>query len=148
MTDITTIWRPGLVSGDWALTGATLQAGEDLATAVFISLFSDARASGDDVARMGLDDPRGWWGDTGESYAVGSRIWLRRRAKATAETLKTVKNDIVEALQWLIDDGVVSWLEVLTEWTRPTFLGAQITLHRTGQQPVALNYEWAWQGVS
>ncbi|WP_374572509.1 phage GP46 family protein [Phenylobacterium sp.] len=147
MTDITTTWDAGAAVGDWALAGPLLAAGDDLTTAVLISLFTDGRASDPELVDVGARDPRGWWGDQGSTTRIGSRLWLRFRAKASAATLRLVRGDIVDALQWLIDDGVVASIDVATEWTRPGELGARVVLHRDGAAPLALNFRWVWNGV-
>src|SRR5260370_260114 len=107
MSDTTIIWNPALGYGDWDMDGAQLVAGDDLLTAVYISLFTDRVASPDDVIPDGTQDPRGWWGDAGQDVLIGSRLWLLNRAKQTTETLNLAKDYITEALKWLIDDGVV-----------------------------------------
>lgn len=147
MSDIITVWNPTLGLGDWVLPGLTDAADlpesseqSDLATAVLISLFSDATADDDDVAPDGAQDPRGWW-----AGPIGSKIWLRMRAKKTAALLAIVQADIVDALQWLIEDGVASSIDVLTEWTPPSMLGAQVTITRATGASENLKFAWAWK---
>jgi phage gp46-like protein len=145
--DITTIWNAAGTSGDWAQAGADLQSGGDLATAVLISLGTDRQAGPADIIPDGTSDPRGWVGDLGADKPIGSKLWLRTRAKQTAQTLQLVHDDIVEALQWLIDDKVVASIEVAPEWVKPRQLSVRLALHRTGDQPLLLQYAWAWIGV-
>jgi phage gp46-like protein len=147
VTDTATIWFPDRNTGDWQLDGARLRTGDDLLTAILISLFTDRQANPEDVIPDGSDDPRGWCGDEGRSVPIGSRLWLLEREKQTQETLNRAREYIVEALQWLIDDGVVAKIDVSTEWVRRSFLGAQITVYRNDGTTRALNYSWAWQGV-
>ena len=130
------------------MSGADLLSGNDLPTAILISLFTDRIAATDDVITDGTGDPRGWWGDLDEDYPIGSRLWLLDRAKATDTTLQNARNYIVEALQWLIDDGVVASFDIITEWTRPNMLGAQITAHQPDGTKVTFQYSWAWKGLS
>jgi len=142
MPDITTIWSG--TQGDWLQAGARLASGNDLATAVLISLFTDRVATEDDPTPDGTGDPRGWWADDAER-PIGSRLWLIERSKRTQETLTLAQSYIEEALQWLIDDGVVARFDIYLEWTQQNMLGAQITAHRTDGAAQALNYEWAWK---
>ncbi|HLN23876.1 MAG TPA: phage GP46 family protein [Patescibacteria group bacterium] len=141
MTDIATLWSPAEGRGDWAISGADLQSGDDLVTAVLVSLFTDAAARPDDVIPDGTTDPRGWWGDLGEDVPIGSRLWLLDRSKATAEVLLKARDYIIEALQWLVDDGVVESFDIATEWTTPTMLGARVVAHK-GDATLT----WVWQG--
>ena len=129
MSDISTLWDT--TRGDWSLLGADLVGGNDIVTAVLISLFSDREANPDDTIPDGSRDARGWWGDDGQDL-IGSRLWLIDRAKKTQQTLALAKEYIEEALQWLIDDGVVSKIDVYVEWTRINTLGAQVTVYRPG----------------
>ncbi len=62
MTDITTIWDEEQSIGDWQSGQGDLLSGNDLETAILISLFTDRLARADDD--FDGDDRRGWWGDT------------------------------------------------------------------------------------
>ncbi len=146
MTDITTIWDAARAQGDWSLNGAQLQAGNDLTTAILISLFTDRQADASDVIPDGSADPRGWWADV--TVPIGSRLWLLDRAKRTVGTLSRARDYIAEALQWLIDDGVVAKFDIATEWTRATLLGARIVAYKQDGTAVAVNFNWAWQGTN
>lgn len=148
MSDIATIWVPDLGRGDWVQDGAALKGGEDLATAVLISIFTDRVANSDDPIPDGSGDPRGWWADAGERYPIGSRLWLLERAKQTAETAARAKDYIVEAVQWLINDGVAATIDVTTAWIAPTRLGAQVVVNRHDGTSVALNFANVWQEIS
>ncbi len=148
MTDTTTIWNRDLSRGDWSLSGADLQTGDDLETSILISLFSDREANADDEIPDGSGDPRGWVGDQGQDYKIGSRIWLLARAKQTTETLQRASDYIAEALQWLIDDGVVARFDITVEWTRRSMLGAQVTAFRPDGSSTALNFSWVWDSIN
>lgn len=130
------------------MSGPLLQTGSDLQTAVLISLFTDRMAAPDDVIPDGSNDPRGWWGDSGNTVQIGSRLWLLQRAKQTQETLQRANDYIVESLQWLIDDGVVAKFDVLVEWTQTSELGAQVVAYKQDGSTVASAYTWAWKGIN
>lgn len=172
MADIATVWDAANARGDWLLPVAAfafardaagnliigadgravpldpragepadgLTAGGDIATAVLISIFTDAAAEPDDGQE---GDPRGWWGDP----TIGSRLWLRHRAKQTPATLLLARADIEAACAWLIADGVAAAVDVTTEWTRPGVLGAQVIVRRTAGPDVAVGFEWAWRDL-
>lgn len=148
MSDTTTVWDVANARGDWQMSGAQLATGNDLQTAILISLFTDRMAADSDVIPDGTTDPRGWWGDAGETYQIGSRLWLLSRAKQTQETLQRAYDYIVEALQWLIDDGVVAKFDVLVEWTKASELGAQVVAYKQDGSTSATAYTWAWQGIN
>lgn len=144
MADITTVWRVDDGRGDWAMAGADLLSGDELATAVLISLFTDRRATADDLVPDETGDRRGWWPDN----TAGSRLWLLERAKETRETLLRAKGYATEALQWLIDDGVAAKVEVFVEWTRRTMLGMEVVIHKTDGTKVPVKFQWAWKGLA
>jgi phage gp46-like protein len=148
MSDVTLVWDPVNLCADWVITGSLLEVGGDLASATLLSLFCDRVAQPGDVIPDGTQNRRGWWGDAGESVPIGSRIWLLARAKQTDQTLARARDYIIEALQWLITDGVAIKIDTYTEWTRPGMLGAQVVIYRTNGQQVALQFTSVWQGVS
>lgn len=89
---------------------------DDLARAVYNSLFSWARAKDDDD--LPGNSRYGWWGDTFADETddhFGSRLWLLMRAKMTDENLAKAEEYANEALQWLIDDGVATAVTVKAE---------------------------------
>lgn len=120
--------------------GGDLAVGEDLFTAIVISLFTDAAAGDDDLIPDGSGDPRGWW--AGE---IGSRLWLRARSRANAATLAIVKADIEQALAWLVDDGVAARVDVTTVWVRAGMLGALVLILRADGSRRALRFARLWE---
>jgi phage gp46-like protein len=148
MTDTTTLWHVERAHGDWLLVGPALLAGDDLATAILISIFTDRLARAEDVIPDGSTDRRGWWGDTDARYPIGSRLWLLDRAKQTDATLMRARDYVVEALQWLIDDGVVASFDIHVEWTRASFLGVQVIAHQPSGKTHQSFYAWAWRALS
>lgn len=146
MPDITISWDEANNRGDWTMVGPILATGNDLQTAILISLFTDRIAAPGDVIPDGTD-PRGWWADG--DVPIGSRLWLLRRAKQTQDTLQRAYDYIAESLQWLIDDGVVARFDIMTQWVRASFLGAQIVAHKQdGTQLTTGLYTWAWSGIN
>lgn len=143
MSDIATVWDVAHARGDFVMNGTQPASGGDLGTAMLISLFSDRLAEPDDVIPDGTNDPRGCWFDAGETYKCGSRMWLLDRSKQTPDILQRAKSYIVEALQWLIDDGVVKRFDITTAFA-PQQLSAQVVAFRSNGQSVAENFSWVW----
>jgi phage gp46-like protein len=136
MADATISWDTANNRGDWSMSGPILTAGNDLETAIIISLFSDRMAQPDDVIPDGSNDPRGWWAD--DTVPIGSRLWLLRRAKQTKDTL-----------QKAYDDGVVGRFDISVQWVRAGVLGAQITAYKpSGTLLTTGRYTWAWEGIN
>ena len=126
-TDIKIRWDNDLFTGDFLFVDNDLDTDEGLGTAVIISLFTDARASDDDPIPnanndQGYIDKRGWWGDLAnpevEGDQIGSKLWLLERAKTTQENLNKAEDYALQALQWLIDDGIAKEVTVTAERTK------------------------------
>jgi phage gp46-like protein len=136
------------MGGDWTVVGGNLQSGSDLETSVLISLFTDRIANADDVIPDGTTDPRGWIGDLGQSVLIGSRLWLLGRSKLKPSIAPVAKSMAVDALQWLIDDGVVAKIDVITEVVMPNRLNMQIIFYKQDGTKVAMNFTNAWAGIN
>lgn len=151
MSDLTLSWNADLAQADLVLNGFDLGTEDGLKTAVIISLFTDRRASADDELPQGATDRRGWWGDTfadQDGDLIGSRLWLLRRAKRTAETLTKVVEYCEEALAWLVQDGVASAVSATAEWQGESTVVAVIVIERPGTTPARFMFAWeALRGV-
>lgn len=144
MSDIATIWNG--THGDWLLAGPALASGNDLATAVLISLFTDREATTDDQIPDGSADPRGWWAQD-STVPIGSRLWLIFRAKRTQTTLAAAKNYAEQALQWLVDDGVCATFDVYVEWQERSTLALRVTISKSDGTQQTLAFAWVWNGA-
>lgn len=144
--DTSTVWDSTANRGDWILDGASLGTGNDVTTALLISLFTDRIADVDDIIPDGTTDPRGWWGDDVASGPIGSRLWLLFREKQTKETLQRAYDYIVEAIQWMIDDKVVARFDINVSWVARGQMGAEITAFKQDGAIVPNAFTWAWQG--
>jgi phage gp46-like protein len=134
MPDIATLWDDTNAVGDWVMDGSDLRSGSDLETAVMISWFSDRAA--------------GWWGDDGQAYPIGSRLGTLGREKQVAKVLPMARDFAVQAVKWMLDDGVCSRIEVTAQFFAPGKLGLQGVFHQPGAAPVTLRYGWVWAGVN
>ncbi|HDL7807877.1 TPA: phage GP46 family protein [Yersinia enterocolitica] len=142
-TDIKTIWEPDKVLGDWQTGGGGLQDGNDLETAILISLFTDRLARTDDG--IDGDDRRGWWGDTNSEYPIGSRLWLLRREKLTTKVALKAEDYANEALAWLFDDGVVTAISTNAQIVYPNRLNLIINYQQPEKAQVSVKFSWVWE---
>ena len=168
MTDIrTTLFQPLDVgappSFDWQLDTPSLEEDNGLETAIIISLFTHRRANDDDVIPDGSDNKRGYWGDAYsdiESDLIGSRLWLLFREKDTQAVVNRARDYVIEALQWLIEDGVAHRIDVITGWVdkvsgnitetktihaRPGVLGIGIAVYRNEDSPQKFRFDHFWE---
>lgn len=127
-------------------TSAELQV--DLRRAVIISLFTWRRAATDDP----VDDEElfGWWGDSYPTTAddrIGSRLWLLRRVKLTADTQRDAEFYAREALQWLLDDEHVLSLEITSEKAGNDRLNLGVILTIPDGARLEINPPSTWQVI-
>ena len=119
-----------------------------LIRAVVISLFTWRRAATDDSVD---DDERfGWWGDSYPAIAddrIGSRLWLLRRVKLTADTQRDAEFYAREALQWLLDDGQVIEVDVISERADSYRLNLQVILTVQTGARLKINSSQLWQVI-
>lgn len=142
-TDIKTVWEPDKLLGDWQTGGGGLLEGDDLETAILISLFTDRLARSDDA--IDGDDRRGWWGDTGSEYPIGSRLWLLRREKLTTKVALKAEDYANEALAWLVDDGVVTVISTNAQIVFPNRLNLIINYQQPDKAQASVKFSWVWE---
>lgn len=113
-----------------------------------ISLMTWRRADPGDV--LDDDERYGWWGDSFPGMTddrIGSRLYLLRRRKLDADTVRDAEAFARESLAWILDDGRVSAVAVtVTRGTDRLDLAVAITL-RDGRQ-VDFTSEKLWQVIN
>ncbi|HGM5387486.1 hypothetical protein FBF90_05100 [Serratia marcescens] len=144
MSDISSFWDIERLVAEWREGRGDLINGDDLQTAMIISLFTDRVARDDDD--IDGEDRRGWWGDMGEEHNIGSRLWLLRRQKLTQDVAQKAEDYAREALQWLISDGVVSSFTIATQIVYPRRLNMVIRYQRPGNgDGTDMRFFWVWE---
>ncbi|WP_421547816.1 phage GP46 family protein [Pseudomonas sp. QD4] len=117
-----------------------------LIRSVVISLFTWRRAATDDPVD---DDERfGWWGDSYPAVdddRIGSRLWLLRRVKLTRQTQLDAEFYAKEALQWLLDDGQVTSIEITSERADVARLSLGVILTLSTAERLEINSNQLWQ---
>jgi phage gp46-like protein len=150
LADLALTWVDQLGAADLSMIDSDIASDRTMVTAVILSIFVDRRADPDDVPPSGdPTDMRGWWADqfsAVEGDRIGSRLWLLDRAKLTSETARNAEGYIREALAWMIEDRVVSSVDVETVTTAASLL-IGVTLHRPGRDPLALRFTHVWDHV-
>jgi hypothetical protein len=83
---------------------------------------------------------------------IGSRLWLLHRTKSDNTLPARARGYILEALQWLLDGGVVGGVDA-TCFFLPNATGHAAPARRDryalqhGLQPLALSFQWVWQQI-
>lgn len=146
MTDIAIRWIPAEFRGDWAIgPDGDVEHDADLATAVLISLFTHRTASEDYVHPDAVSDPRGWWGDMfgDDADRIGSRLWQYYRTTKTDSTLADLRDVCIDALSWLVRDGVASNVDVNTQWYGRSGVAITVTVQQGNSVAQRFSYVWA-----
>lgn len=119
---------------------------DPLSQAVVISLFTWRRAEPDDALPDGATR-HGWWGDTTATAAhdrIGSRLWLLAREALVPETLRRARDYAVEALTWMVEDGVCTAVDVQAERSGLSGLRLRVSLTRADGGGRALEFSDIW----
>ena len=100
-----------------------LRCEDTLATAIIISLFTDARAGDDDSLPYGSTERRGWLGEhylrdgaASPADGWGNKLWLLYISKRVDSILELARFTAQESLQWLLRDGIASRVQVVARW--------------------------------
>jgi phage gp46-like protein len=111
--DAQLLWNNDDGCGDIAFVSGDFKRGKPIESAVFLSLFCDARAK-DYASVVDPDMQRGWWGDllNDAGHKLGSNIWQLERETLSTATLNMVKGYCELALKWMIDDQIVDRIEI------------------------------------
>lgn len=139
--------------GELVLSGFDLARDDGLETAVIISLFTDRRASAEQLpVELPQDDLRGYWGDIGNatpSDQTGSLLWLLAREKQLPQILGRAQQYCREALAWMVEDLVATRVEVKAEFVAQGWMLILVDIFRPTGSPVRyrFNYEWAAQAA-
>lgn len=115
----------GPQGGDVAVEAGDLRLEEGLASAVLLSLFTDARPEG--ASLLDGADVRGWWAeDEGDPY--GSLLWTLDREKTTTGYLARVREAASAALEWIVLEELAERVEVEVRLVSPghVLLGVQL----------------------
>jgi len=149
-------WDDIFLEGDLSyLPSGDVESETGFVSAVIISLFTDRRAKIDDeLPDPNNKDRRGWWGDLAspdvEGDQIGSKLWLLERSKTTPDVLYKAKKYAEECLQWMIEDGHASKVEVETERQSTPGndrLAIEIKIHLTQEVIVVVTLSKAGEAI-
>ncbi|QEL26159.1 hypothetical protein FQV39_28775 [Bosea sp. F3-2] len=153
-----TFWSAEEGLGDWQVAPANdpvnpggLDASEQLASAVIISLFTDKRAP--EGWRPDVVDRRGWWGDAiapeGETpEEIGSHLWLLQNEVATEDVANLARIYAEEALAWMIRDQVAARVTITSGLIENPRRGVWLDVKiygRDGALRYSQRFERLWQ---
>ncbi len=120
---------------------------KQLPRAVINSLFSWRRADDDDD--LPGTSREGWWADSfdDDGDQFGSRLWLLSRSKVTDEVLLHAEEYAQEALQWLVDDGVATSIDVSAERGDTGQLDLIVTITQPEGKDLTARFANVWSSL-
>lgn len=142
--DLKTVFNNENRCGDLSYDGLLFETETGLETAILHSLFTDRRATEEDVILYDLPDRRGWWGDltlSDSNDQYGSRLWLLSREKQTPKVLARAEEYAHEALEWLLVDKIATDIEINAEIIRPGICGLSIHIFSVNMDNYKGKYE-------
>jgi phage gp46-like protein len=148
MPDLTLVWDAANGHADWQVGVGDLVSGNTLRTAVIRSLFTDKRAPAGAVLPYPSSDLRGCWSDSYSGTQIGSLLWLLERAVISDRTalLLQAQTYATDALQWLIDEGVVATVTATATFATSTTIALLVVLTEPGGNVNQFQFSWAWAG--
>jgi len=129
--------------GNIEVSGNDLAVDNGLNTAVYISLFTDARVD-DESLLDDKTDKRGYWADVFDDKPMGSKLWLLAREKNLSAVLDKAKTYCQDALKWLIEDGIAKKITVNTESVSENILGIETIIQKPSDEILNFKYYYNW----
>jgi len=115
---------------DLTISNGDVVRDDGLETAVTISLFTDRRVTEEEKPYL-ANSKRGYWGDLFSEIdgdKMGSRLWTLEREKRTTEVLRRAEDYAREALNWMIEDGVVLSISAIASYDSNKFINLDIKI--------------------
>ena len=113
----------------------TADMNDSLSRTVVISLFTWRLADTGDV--YDGSNKYGWWGDpypVEPGDKIGSKLWQLLRRKLTDDVIAEVEEVSRDSLQWMIDDGICSNVDVSVERSEINRVNISVVLTVDGKQ--------------
>lgn len=134
---------------DISIANGDVVIGDDLHTAIGLSLFSNRRADSSTFSPEVLNSNQGWWGDIFRDSPLGSVYWQLARRKRSEAVLELVRAASVQSLSWLTEDGIASSIEVTTSWLRVSagLMDVKIVVTRSTGGTSSFNYQFVWDNL-
>lgn len=112
-TDVTIINNRSLQDYDLVIdSNGDLASGDFFDSSLRYSIYGERRASPSEVPIS--EKRRGWLGNEGQDFENGSKLWLFEQERLTREILNDIASTGFSALSWLVEDNILSSIEVST----------------------------------
>lgn len=122
-----------------------LESGLD--TTFFLSVYTEARASNDDILPTENGDKRGWWGDEILGIQTGSKAWLfSERGKLTTFDIESIRTEMINAVEsQMVNTGLIDSIDISHTRTS-NGVNWNVAMYRDTSTNVFLQYNQLWDG--
>lgn len=134
---------------DLVIENGDLKAANGLENASLISLFSDKRVTFEELP-PGEESRKGWWADLVSEPLddqIGSRLWTlaRKPGKLINVSLIEMEAILLEAFDWMLEDGVAATITVNAEIIRPREIKGTVEILKPNGDNIPLKFIWDGQ---
>ena len=121
---------------------------DSLENVVIISIGTYARERNLDKVANLSPVVGGWWGDAlDEKGTLGGYLYEAFPGQLTDGTARQIETLVVDALQWMVNDGVAKSVKCGAEIVDNEVMSIQITIERPDGESVAMLYEIKWKAT-
>lgn len=121
-----------------------------LQVAVELSLFTDRRATADEIRQFQIgqerESRRGYWANSLKKYPMGSGLWLLYRETRSEANLERAKTYCEEALNWLVKEGVADSVEVDASFSGEKLI-LVVKITKPDGQSEDFKFDHVWGGI-
>ena len=133
---------------DLVIENGDLKADNGLETAALISLFSNKRVRLEQLP-PGQEDQQGWWADLisePQGDQIGSTFWrLESIGKINDRTPVEFENLLIDAFQWMLDDGVAAEVTASAERIGTDRLEGTVEIKKLEGENIPFKFVWDGQ---
>ncbi len=116
-------------------------------TAIIVSLLGERRAPASQVPNPRRR--RGWIGNEGTNFEIGSLMWLYEQSRLSRTTLRSLEVAAKDSLQWLVDDGLAVAIKTVSADIQDQSIRLEIGIERSVGEVENRSYRlWNNTGVS
>ena len=149
MADLSFIYDKEKGFSDIGISGGDFLLGNDLETAICMSLFTDRRAKDEELAEIqtGITERqsrRGYWANAYRRFEQGSGLWLLSRAKRQEIVRVRAESDALKSLEWLKREGIAQDVAVSASFVGASGLDIKVSVSKPSGEELNYKYQFVW----
>ena len=149
MADLSFVYDADKGFADLIIQDGDFLTGNDLETAIGLSLFTDRRATDSEISDfqtgvLGRQSRRGYWANSYRDTPQGSGLWLLSRSKHVELTRSQAESFASDSLQWLVNDGIASSVDVVAALDGASGMSLSVSVAKPTGEDLNYKYQFAW----